>query len=156
MKPNQYPNLSFKLDSGRTLKVDAMIWEPTYDETIKVADGDGLKELVIERKRLRADALFGNRKIKHILPRYVDKHIYDPPRIQNTAITVWFSSAPISEDAAYSELIVIFFVDYIEGSSLETMLERGLHDFDWVKHAEDTNEETVALWKEVWVEKTVH
>ncbi len=156
MNPNQYPNLRFKLDDGRIVKVDAFVWQPSYDETIKTNSGDHLRELVIERKRLMTESLFGNRNVKHIMPKYVDRHISDPPRIQNTSMTVWLSSAPMSEEAVYSELIVIFFMDYVEGSSLESMLKRELHDFNWEKYAADTTEETIELWKEVWLEKTVH
>ena len=156
MNPDKYPNLSFKLDDGRLVKVDAFVWQPSYDETINVESSEDSRELVVHRKRLMTESLFGNRNVKHIKPKYVDRHIYDPPRIQNTAMTVWLSSAPISEEAVYSELIVIFFMDYVEGSSLESMLKRELHDFNWEKYAEDTTEETVELWKEVWLEKTVH
>lgn len=156
MNLNQYPNLKFELDNGRIIKVDALVWEPSYDETIEIKSDSDLRDLVIHRKRLKTEALFGNRNVKHILPKFVDQHISESPRIQNTAITAWLSSAPISDDAVYSELVVIFFMDHIEGASLESMLSRELHDFDWEKYAEDIHESTNELWNEVWLERTVH
>ena len=105
MNPHKYPNFAFKLDDGRVIKVDAFVWQPTYDETIEINSGGEKRELVVERKRLMTESLFGNRKVKHIMPKYVDQHINDPPRIPNTSITVWLSSAPMSADAAYSELL---------------------------------------------------
>ena len=156
MRPNKYPNLSFKLDDGRVVKVDAFVWEPSYDETVEINSGEDCREIAIERKRLRTDALFGNRNVFHILPQYVDLYINDPPRIPNTAMTVWLSSAPMSEEAVYSELVVIFFMDYVEGSSMEMMLRRELHNLNWEEHAEDTTEEAVRLWKEVWLDRKIH
>lgn len=158
MNSHKYPNLSFKLDNGRRIKVDAFIWEPSYSETIEVQESEDFREVVIERKRVLAEKLIGNRKTHHIKMKYVDEYFaHDhPPRIQNTAMTSLLSSSPISEPAIYSELVVIFFMDHVERSSIESMLERELHDFDWDEYAEDIYEDTNEQWKEVWVDKTVH
>ena len=156
MNPDKYPNLSFTLDNGRRVKVNAFVWEPSYDETVEVQSGEEFRELTVERKRLRTEELFGNRSVHFIGPEYVDKYQHHPPRIPNTSVTVWLSSTPMSEEAVYSELIVIFFVDFVDGSSLESILKLGLHDLDWEKHAGDTTEKTVELWKEAWLIRTVH
>jgi hypothetical protein len=71
-------------------------------------------------------------------------------------MTAFLSSSAMSDQALYSELVIIFFLDYVERSSIESMLERELRDFDWDEHAEDVFESTNELWKEVWVEKVVH
>jgi len=158
MNPSKYPNLSFKLNNGRRIKVDAFIWEPSYSETIEIQDGDDIREVVIERKRVQAEKLIGNRATHHMELKFVDRYFtHDhPPRMQNTAMTALLSSSPISAEALYSELVIIFYMDYVERSSIESMLERELHDFDWDEYAEDIHESTNELWKEVWVEKTVH
>lgn len=158
MNSNKYPNLSFKLDSGRRIKVDFFIWEPSYSETIEIQDGKDIKEVVIERKSVQAEKLIGNRATHHMQLKFVNPYFTQdhPPRMQNSAMTALLSSSPISAEALYSELVIIFFMDHIERSSIESMLERELHDFDWDQYAEDIYEETNELWKEVWVEKTVH
>ena len=158
MNPDKYPNLSFKLDNGRRIKVDAFIWEPSYLETIEVQDGEDIREVAKERKRVFAEKLIGNRKTHHMGFKFINQYFSheQPPRMQNTAMTALLSSSPISAEAIYSELVIIFYMDHIEHSSIESMLERELHDFDWDEYAEDVYESTNALWKEVWLEKTVH
>ena len=156
MDSSAYPNLSFKISDGRRLKVHAFIWEPCYPETAEIGTGKDSKEVEIERKRLRTESLIGLRKTHFIGPEYVDIFQNHPPRIPNSAITVLLSSDPLSEDAFYSELVVVFFMDYVEGSSIESMLKRELHDLDWEKHAEDVTDQTNKLWKEAWLVRTVH
>ena len=46
-------------------------------------------------------------------------------------MTVMLSSEPINDVALYSELAVELYMDYEEGLSMETILERYLHDLDW-------------------------
>lgn len=158
MNPDKYPNLSFKLDSGRRVQVDAFIWEPSCLDTIEIQDGNDIRQVVVERKRIWAEKLIGNRKTHHMMPRYIDQYSTRGfmPRIQNTSMTALLSSSPISGEALYSELVIIFYMDHIERSSVESMLERELHDFEWDDYAEDIYESTNELWKQVWLEKTVH
>lgn len=100
--------------------------------------------------------LIAHRPVHHILPEYVDKFQNHPPRIPNSAITVFLSSDPLSEGALFSELVVVFFMDFVEGASMESMLKRELHDLDWEKYAEDVTEKANELWKEAWLVRTVH
>jgi hypothetical protein len=125
---------------------------------MEIQDGEDIREVVIERKRVLAEKLIGNRATHHIGMKYVNQYFtHDhPPRIQNSAMTALLSSTPISDEALYSELVIIFFMDHIERSSIESMLERELIDFEWEEYAEDVYESTNELWKEVWVEKVVH
>lgn len=155
---DKYPNLSFKLDSGRRIKVDAFLWEPSYSETIEIQSDKDIREVLIERKRMQSEKLIGKRATHLMKAKFVNQYFtHDhPPRVQNTTMTALLSSSPISEEALYSELVVIFFMDYVERSSIESMLERELHDFNWEKYAEDIYEEINELWKEVWLERVVH
>ena len=156
MDLSAYPNLSFKLDDGRKIKVHVFIWEPSYPETLLVGSGKDRKEVEIERKRLQSEKIIGPRKTHVVNMEYIDKFQNHPPRIPNSAINVLLSSGPITEGALYSELVVLVFMDYVEGSSMESILEEKLHDLDWEEHAEDVSDHTNELWKEAWLVRTVH
>ena len=156
MTPNKYPDLGFLLNTGRRLQVNTFFWEPSYAETVEL-DSDGqTKSVTIERKRLQVDTVVGHRKVHVIGPDFVDKYQTASPRIPNSAVTVLLSSTPLSDDALYSELVVIFFIDHRPGCSIEGMLEGALRDLDWEMLAVDVTEAKNELWKEVWVERTVH
>jgi hypothetical protein len=155
-KPYSYPDFSFTLDSGRRVHVHGFVWEPTSSEVITFGSGAKERKLKVERKKLQVKAVFGRHPTHFIGPHWVDKHVNSPPRIPNTEVTVWLSSKPISEDAIYSELIVVFYVDFKLKSSMEGMLDEALRDLNWEEHAEDITEAKNELWKEVWIERTVH
>ena len=156
MNPDKFPNLCFKLDSGRRVKVNAFVWEASYSETIEVQDGEDYREVVRAGKRVTVEKLFGHRYVHFIGPEYVDKYQNHPPRIPNTSITVLLSSTPIADGAISSELLVTCFMDFVEFSSIESMLQRELHDLDWVELADDISEEAYEVWDETVLERSVH
>jgi hypothetical protein len=150
---NTYPDLVVRLDNGRELRADALTWEPSYEQTIDINDGGNSRKLVIQRMRLRADELFNNRRFHYIEPQPFEG---DPIRLPNTCVFAWLSSDPMSRKSVYSELVVMFFVEFRKNTTLEQLLWEGVHDLDWEAHAEDVDEKTVALWKQAWLTKTVH
>jgi len=156
MDLSKYPDLSVELEDGRRVKVHAFIWEPCYSELKEIGSGKKRREVEIERKRIQTETLIAHRPTHYIGPEYVDIYQNDPPRIPNSSITVFLSSEPLSKDALFSELVVVFFMDYEPGFSLESILKRGLHDLDWEEHAEDVSDQINELWKEVWLVRTVH
>jgi len=156
MDLSAYPDLSIELDDGRRLKVHTFIWEPCYSETMEVGAGADRREVEIERKRLQTEMLIAHRPVHYILPEYVDEFQNYPPRIPNSAVTVFLSSPPLSASALFSELVIVFFMDFVEGASMESMLKRELHDLDWENYAEDVTEKANQLWKEAWLVRTVH
>jgi|GEM_PF-3408866 len=145
---NEIPDLSFKLNDEREVYVNALIWEPTYSEKKLIHKEGEAKIQVAEQKAMKAEEFFGNREILFLDADYVDA---DPPRIANTAMTAWLSSAPFHASAIRSELIVVFFLDYTKGVSLEYMLRSSLKDIVWGAHAKDANDVNIGLWKENWL-----
>lgn len=134
-----YPNLTFKLDCGRKVKVHAFIWEPCSPELIEVHTSKGKEQVEIERNRFKCSDIIPVPLSKtHVVNwELVDEFVNHPPRCPNCTINVLLSSEPISKDALYSELAVIMFMDYVEGMSIESMLEKYLHDLDWKELATD-------------------
>jgi len=156
MNPDKYPNLKFKLNSGRWLRVDSFVWEPSYSEVIEVQDGEDCREVVRTGKRVTVEKLFGHRCHHFIGPEYVDKYQNHPPRTPNTSITVLLSSTPIYDSAIASELLVTCFMDHVECSSIESMLQRELQDLDWEELADDITEEAYRVWDETFLERSIH
>lgn len=156
MNPDQFPNLRFKLNTGRWLRVDCFVWEASYSETIEVQDGDDCREVVRAGKRVTVEKLYGHRCHHFIGPKLVDTYQNHPPRTPNTSITVLLSSTPIGDGAVASELLVTFFMDHVEFSSLESMLQRDLQDLEWDELAEDITEEAYRVWDETMLERSIH
>jgi hypothetical protein len=156
MNPNKYPDLSFKLDDGRRVKVNAFVWEASYSETIEIQDGEDCRDLVRAGKRITVEKLFGHRCHHFIGPEYVDKYQNHPPRIPNTSITVLLSSTPIADGAISSELLLTCFMDHVEFSSIESMLQREVHDLDWEELAVDVSEEAYEVWDGTMFERSLH
>lgn len=156
MKHGRYPEIKFELESGRIVSVHGFAWEPTYDEKIELQPSEKRRDLLVTRKRLKTEILFQCDGFHLIGPEYVDRYINDPPRIPDTAIHLMLASTPMSEEAAYSELVVLFFMDYVQGISLEAMLAQQLNDLDWDAHAVDVIEESVQASTEDWGNSVVH
>ena len=62
----------------------------------------------------------------------------------------------MSPGALYSFAIVLFFTDYVKETSIEAIMRRCLYDFDWEEHAEDVSEESNRVWKDVFIDRTLH
>jgi len=156
MNPGRYPNLSFKLDDGRTIKVHAFIWEPSLPETMKVVTGEGTEQIEIDRNRFKCSDVIRQTKT-HVLDwDRLNKLPSGSAKFPNSTINVLLSSEPLSANALYSELAVIMFVNYIDGASMKSILERTLHDLDWDSLAEDVTAFQNELWQDVLDEKTLH
>lgn len=145
---DEIPDLSFKLNDGREVHVNALIWEPTYSEKKLIRKEGEERTLLAQQKRMKAEEFFGDREVLFLKADYVDA---DPPRIANTAITAWLSSTPFHTSAIRSELVVVFFLDYSKGTSLEEMLQSSLSDVSWGAHASDANDINIGLWKDNWL-----
>jgi len=153
MNPGEYPDIHFKLDDGRVVTVDSFVWEPCYNRVITVGHEGESVEKTTARKRLTIENLAAGFKVNYLKPPLINQH---PPRIPNSAMTAWLSSAPMSPGALYSFAIVLFFADYVKETSIEAILRRCLFDFDWEAHAEDVSEESNRVWKEVFLDRTLH
>ena len=153
MMPDQYPDIFFKLEDGRVVTVDAFVWEPSYNQVMEVECEGEVVEKTIARKRLTTENLTGGCRVHYLKPPLISQH---PPRIPNTAMTAWLTSAPMSPGALYSFAIVLFFTDYVKETSIEAIMRRCLYDFDWEEHAEDVSEESNRVWKDVFIDRTLH
>ena len=71
-------------------------------------------------------------------------------------IYILLSSGPKNDVALYSELAVELYMDYVEGLSMEEILERYLHDLDWGNLADDVLDQANSKWCEEWHDKLVH
>ena len=114
---------------------------------------DFFVEKTIARKRLTVENLTAGFKVHYRQPAMIGQN---PPRLPNTAMTAWLTSAPMSAGALYSFAIVLFFTDYVRETSIEAIMRRCLYDFDWEEHAEDVSEESNRVWKEVLLDRTLH
>lgn len=45
---------------------------------------------------------------------------------------------------------------YVKETSIEAIMRRCLYDFDWEEHAEDVSEESNRVWKDVFLDRTLH
>ena len=151
-----YPNLSFKLGDGRRLKVHTFVWQPSYQERIEVKTGHDVKKIKIERKMSIHENIFGHCSTHLVNCQYVDMYINHPPRLPNSVICILLSSEPINDVALYSELAVELYMDYVEGLSMETILERYLHDLDWENLALDVLDQAIDSNKDIQLDRSVH
>ena len=156
MNPDGYPNLSFKLNDGRTIRVHAFIWEPSLPETMKDVTRDDIKQVEIDRNRFKCSDVIRPTKT-HVLDwDRLNKLPSNSSKFPDSTINVLLSSEPLAAGALYSELAVIMFMDHIEELSMQAILEKLLHDLDWAKHAEDVTVAQNELWQDDWLEKTLH
>jgi hypothetical protein len=156
MDLSAYPNLSFKLDSGRTVRVHAFIWEASYPETLEVATAEGKKQLEIERNRFRCSDIISPTKTHIVNWELVDEFVNHPPRVPNCVINVLLSSEPMSEEALYSELAVLLFTDHFDGWSIESVLTRHLHDLDWERLAVNVRASGSSNGRNAYYERKMH
>ena len=99
MNSDGYPNFSFRLDDGRTIKVHAFIWEPSLPETRKAVTGEDIELFEIDRNRFKCSDVIRPTKT-HVLDwDRLNKLPCNSSRFPNSTINVLLSSEPLSADA---------------------------------------------------------
>jgi hypothetical protein len=153
MEEQKYPEFVLRLDSGRKVRVDTLVWSPSYDETIRLAEHGPGKHRVIKRNVRRATEFFHHRKVFLFEPTLVG---CDPQRVENTCVIAWLSSEPMDEGALYSELVVMFFTEFQPGVTFEQLVTEGIAGLDWEALAVDVDDKSPAIWEPGWKDRTLH
>lgn len=148
-----YPNIEFALANGRKVQCHALVIEPTYDEHVRLHSTGPSQWVPLNRRRTESPVLFGWRTHHHV---HQEPGQQQPGRLPNMAVRAWLSSAPIVKEAVFSDLSVLFFVEFDQSEPLASMLARGLHSIAWETHAIDVHREFLEHWEKQEPGPTTH
>ena len=131
-----FHGIKFDLDSGRSIYVDLFVLETEYKDVDTDNFGEGGLPLLIKRRRMdwEVDQWFDPDEVHFIIPENFSE---DQSTEQLVLVSALLWSEPVSKEFDFSELMVVFFIEYIKEMSIEKMLREGIHDLDWERLAID-------------------
>lgn len=132
-KPHK--SLIVKLDSGREVMVHAFYMHPSYGDYLECREDDiHVNKAVFERASFPRD--WGHRKLLKIEP---DEEEFEDG-LKSFCFVVWLISyKALNKDFDGSELVVIWFGNVFEESSLLNIIKDGVKSIDWEGNAQDFN-----------------
>lgn len=124
--------MKISLKCGREVSVDAFEFGYTYGGLLEGSPDKRMNQNIFERTSY--SSTWGPRKVLKIKP---EGHEFENV-LKPSHYAVWLhSNEPIDPDYHGSELVVIWFDELPNGKVIEEIIQNGVENIDWEKHAED-------------------
>ena len=124
--------IEIQLKCGREVKVDGFEFGYTYGGLLEGMPNKRMNQNIFENTTYPSK--WGPRKVLKIKPERKEFR----NSLKPTHYSVWLTSyKPINPNYQGSELVVIWFEELPNGKTVEEIIENGVRDIDWDKHAQD-------------------
>ena len=135
--------LQMTLACGRRLYVDLLVIETELAQLDTVDIASAELPLLVRRRSMDVceEPWFEQGPVHYILPPVFPD---DSTQGERAVVSVLLWSDPIEEGFAFSELMVVFFIEWNEGASVARLMQEALRDLDWDGLAVDRCAQTQA------------
>ncbi|QEH35372.1 hypothetical protein OJF2_39240 [Aquisphaera giovannonii] len=129
--------LSFTLDCGRRVTLDAFDYARTYSGLLEGLPTPAINARIIEHALSERDGTWGRRRT-HLIPPAVDDSDPDHPLLPPACLRAWlWCNDPIDPAFMGSSLVVVWFAEDCFGESIARVVLRDLRGLPWERIAED-------------------